>query len=156
VVGVSRLPLTSVEAPLPGFTFGRLGYCFRPAAAAAGSGPLTTPEDLLQTAGDVELAPIERVKLLELILRAVRVDEVAQLTPGLAQVLRWDQFAAADPLAIVREVMNSVTLSPYTDFTATVLAFVRQLVEVGRITPADRVDFLAHLVRQLGRHLTAY
>ena len=29
VVGASRLPLTSVEAPLPAFSFGRLFYCFR-------------------------------------------------------------------------------------------------------------------------------
>src|SRR5262245_14092982 len=30
VVGASRLPLTSIEAPLPSFSFGRLAYFYRP------------------------------------------------------------------------------------------------------------------------------
>src|SRR5262249_7029263 len=35
VVGVSRLPLTSVEAPLPDFSLGQLAYFYRPGPAAA-------------------------------------------------------------------------------------------------------------------------
>src|SRR5205823_2250954 len=42
VVGTSRLPLTSVEAPLPGFSLGQIGFYYRPAAVAAGAAPLTT------------------------------------------------------------------------------------------------------------------
>ena len=37
VVGASRLPLTSVEAPLPAFSLGELAYVYRP---AAGSEPM--------------------------------------------------------------------------------------------------------------------
>ena len=37
VVGTSRLPLTSVEAPLPAFTFGQLAYFYR---SDAGTEPI--------------------------------------------------------------------------------------------------------------------
>ena len=36
VIGTSRLPLASVEAPLPLFSFGQLFYCYRAAAEPAG------------------------------------------------------------------------------------------------------------------------
>src|SRR5207248_309459 len=36
VVGTSRLPLASVETPLPQFSFGELFYCYRPYAGSDG------------------------------------------------------------------------------------------------------------------------
>ena len=39
VVGTSRLPLSSLETPLPAFSFGQLFYCYRPDAPQA-SGPV--------------------------------------------------------------------------------------------------------------------
>ena len=53
-------------------------------------------------------------------------------------------------------MFNSLSLSPYTDFVAKALAFVRLLADRGTITATDRVDFLSHLIRQLSRHLAAY
>src|SRR4051794_23660577 len=46
VVGSGRLPLTSVEAPLPAFSFGELFYSYRP-GAPAGDGPLGSHEELV-------------------------------------------------------------------------------------------------------------
>src|SRR5205814_2555336 len=39
VVGTSRLPLHSVEAPLPDFSNGRLFYCYRPPEDELPTGP---------------------------------------------------------------------------------------------------------------------
>ena len=44
IVGTSRLPLTSVEAPLPGFAFGQLHYVY---CADAGETPSDSWEQLL-------------------------------------------------------------------------------------------------------------
>src|SRR5262245_4723763 len=47
VVGLSRLPLTSVEAPLPDFSLGRLAYFYRSGPYRAG-GPLRSWRDLAE------------------------------------------------------------------------------------------------------------
>src|SRR5207248_9009402 len=51
---------------------------------------------------------------------------------------------------------NAVALSPHTDFADQALTWLRGLTDRGVFTAAERVDFLAHLLRQLGRHLSAY
>lgn len=138
VVGTNRLPLTSIETPLPGFALGQLANCYRPSAVG---GPMTTPDEWAAVPGEVELAPAERPKHLEFVLRA---SAMAAGSPP------------ANVLQTLREVFNAVTLSPYTDFVARVFAALRRWAADGPITEADRIDFLAHLVRQLWRHLTAY
>src|SRR5205085_10235275 len=68
VVGASRLPLTSVEAPLPAFSLGQLAYCYRANGAA---GPSSTGvADFLDRAPDMGLGWLEKTKLLEAVLRA--------------------------------------------------------------------------------------
>jgi hypothetical protein len=146
VVGTSRLPLTSVEAPLPGYTLGQFAYWFRP--NNGGGGPLTSWSHICRLPDQVGLTDGERVKHLEFLLRAVPRDDLAALA-GLI----------VDPLEIphlLRGVFNAVTLSPYTDFVSKALEFLRLLVERGAIRHVDRIDLLCHLVRQLARHLTAY
>src|SRR5262249_27411494 len=66
VVG-TRLPLTSLEAPLPGYSLGLLGYvprCRRP-----GAGPMTSPRELIDYGLTDDINWVQRVKLLELVLR---------------------------------------------------------------------------------------
>jgi hypothetical protein len=128
VVGTSRLPLTSLEAPLPAFTLGRLGY-------------------FPQEAGGSRL---EDVKRLELLLRATPAGEIPATAPLLSQ--RGD----APVVALVRSLFNEVSLSPYTDFVAKALRFLECLRQDGSLTTAEYVDLLGHLLRQTGRHLTAY
>ncbi len=151
IVGVSRLPLTSIESPLPGFALGQLGYFHRPDAVAAGAGPMTSTDDLLRLLEAVDLSHAERVKHLELLIRATPADGIAALAEGYAAIVPGGQA-----LGLLRDVFNAVTLSPYTDFAAKALAFVRSLEQQGAVSADERLDFLAHLARQLGRHLTAY
>src|SRR5262249_22729605 len=44
----------------------------------------------------------------------------------------------------------------YTDFVDKTLAFLRELVRTSDISLEQYVDFLGWLLRQIGRHLTAY
>jgi hypothetical protein len=146
VVGTSRLPLTSLEAPLPAFTFGQLGYLYRSGAADV----LREPGHWLAIVCDPSLAEIERVKITELFLRTTDHDSLALAIPSLVD------RSSAEPFARMREVFNGVTLSPYTDFAAKALAVARLGRAAGLASAAHAADFLTWLLRHLGRHLTAY
>jgi hypothetical protein len=53
-------------------------------------------------------------------------------------------------------LFNEVALSPYTDLVDKTLAFVDALESQGSISFEGTIDFLGHMLRLLGRHLTAY
>src|SRR5262249_54365310 len=57
---------------------------------------------------------------------------------------------------LLRSVFNDVSLSPWTDFAEKAVGFLSLLVEGGQIAVTEQVDVLGSLLRQLGRHLTAY
>lgn len=152
VVGTSRLPLTSIEAPLPGFTLGDLAYFYQP---TVGPEPLQSPLDLI----DRGLTPAgkrrEEAKLLEAVLRNSAAD-LPEVTKRF--IARWQALGrhSADMVALLRTVFNEVALSPYTEFVDRALAFIRLLEEDGHVATADHADFLGFLLRHLARHLTAY
>jgi hypothetical protein len=154
VVGTGRLPLTSLEAPLPAFSLGRLGYFHRP-GAPVNSPPMTAAEliDLPRTAS---LAPAEQVKHLELVLRAMPPADADGWPTRHLEAWQASGQSVALLLGRLRETFNAVALSPYTDFADKALTWLRVMTERGTFTAAERVDFLAHLLRQLGRHLSAY
>jgi hypothetical protein len=159
VVGTSRLPLTSVEAPLPDFTLGQLGYFFRPHLAdeEAGAGPMPTLADLLQKAWARELNWLEKTKLLELLLRAAQPEQLEDAANLL--VHHWRAGSRQRPEEVphlLRSMFNDTALSPYTDFVPKTLAFLHCLVKRDALSVEQHVDFVSYLLRQLGRHLTAY
>jgi len=158
VVGASRLPLTSVEAPLPGFSLGHLAYVYQPLPAAHGTagGPMTSAHDLIERGLRHELAWREKAKLLETTLRAVAREDLAEMTRLF--VARWQGLAHTRQqlLYLLRTLFDEVALSPYTSFVDTTLAFVRQLTAMSYLSTEDAVDFLGYLLRHLARHLTAY
>jgi hypothetical protein len=146
VVGTSRLPLTSVEAPLPAFTFGELAYFSGRAAREL----MRSWRELLTRPGPVSLRHIP--KLLEAVLRAVPAAEISAVARHFTQ-------EKADPqlvLVSLRRLFNEVSLSPFTNLTEKVFALARLLAEhVGQ--HAQLGDYLlGPQLRQLGRHLTAY
>jgi hypothetical protein len=154
VVGTSRLPLTSVEAPLPDFSLGRLGYSYQPAPTDAG--PLRSWDGLIGRSLHAGLAWTEKAKLLETVLRSVDRSAVGEAADAFAW--RWSELGHAPPelLALLRTLFNDVALSPYTGFVVTTLAFVEAVVRGGHLMCDDQVDFIGSLMRQLARHLTAY
>src|SRR4051794_15174010 len=101
VVGASRLPLTSVEAPLPGFSLGRLAYFYRPAPRP--DQPARSWTELLESTRGVGLGRTQEAKLLETLLHATPFDEMVNLAPRLAQ-----QEAGPALLRRLRTLFNEV------------------------------------------------
>ncbi|HEX3316112.1 MAG TPA: hypothetical protein VHR72_14540, partial [Gemmataceae bacterium] len=134
IVGTSRLPLTSVEAPHPAFSLGQLVYVSR---ERAGDRPARRWSEIL--APDASMSAM----ILEAALRAVAPGDI----DALADAVRGRQ----DIASLFRQMFNEVSLSPYADFVDNALALVSKL-----LSPAEEIDLVGHLLRQLGRHLTAY
>lgn len=155
VVGTSHLPLSSVESPLPAFSFGQLFYCYRPAAPPT-SDPVRGWRSVLADMLAPSLNPREEAHLLETFLHAAPVEEMSDAAAVF--VRRWPECGrtAADLPALLRRLFNHVSLSPYTDLVAKTLAFLRALDERGLFHTEQVVDFLSFLLRQIGRHLTAF
>jgi hypothetical protein len=154
IVGASRLPLTSVEAPLPDFSLGALAYFHRqdcPRSEAMRSSVALIQEGLHGSA-----SWLQKTKLLEAMLRAVAWDELPAVADRFAR--RWREIGHHNHElpALLRSLFNEVSLSPWTEFVDKTLAFVRMLVDAGHLDIEARIDFLSSLLRQLGRHLTAY
>jgi hypothetical protein len=142
IVGTSRLPLTSVESPLPQFSLGQIGYLFS-------SEPGAEARLRLERLKDPQLTPFERARLLEFALRAADDDDV----PSFAESLLAVHADHGYWLELLAEMFNGVSLSPYTGLVTRTLALLRRLT---RTEQSARVDFLARLVRLIDRHLTAY
>src|SRR5262249_47469949 len=99
---------------------------------------------------------LEKAKLLEVLLRSVPPEEVSEAVEIF--VARWRQInhGVQEIPKLLRTLFNEVALSPHTDFVDKTLAFLQRLVDGGHLDAAGQVDFLSYLLRQLGRHLTAY
>jgi len=159
VVGTSRLPLTSLEAPLPAFSLGDLAYVHRPnsePSEVSSQSPMRTFHVLIQHAFLPDLAIQERAKLLETLLHATPAEKLGEAVELLLGRLPSLLHSSEELLALLRTMFNEVALSPYTDLVAKTLALLDALEEKQHVTSSAVVDFLAHLLRQLGRHLTAY
>jgi hypothetical protein len=153
VVGTSRLPLTSLENPLPAFTFGQLFYI--QTKGSENCGPSRSIADLLRRISDQLLAHGEEVKLLEFALRAESNDQ-----PAIVDLLGLRASSvgkAANGFSFwMHELFHEVSLSPYTNFADKVLRFAELLQEQGIWTTEERIDYLSWIIRHLVRHLTAY
>jgi hypothetical protein len=158
VIGCSRLPLQSVEAPLPAFSLGRLAYIHRTAIGAEmqRAVPMQSFRDLIEQGLHDDLAWLEKAKLLEILLRSTPQEEL-----GPAAVLlmsRWHALAYSDRafVKLCRTLFNEVALSPYTDFVDKLLLFLKNLTNQGHLTAEGHSDLLSYMLRQNARHLTAY
>jgi hypothetical protein len=155
VVGTSRLPLTSIEAPLPAFVLGQLAYVYRADLRAVAT-PLGSWQALLEHGLQQDLCRREQVKLLEVILRTAAAADVAAVAERF--VARWRELGrmTQELPSLLRNLFNEVSLSPYTQFVDNTLAWLDALVSLQAIDTDAHIDFLSHLLRQLGRHLSAY
>lgn len=154
VVGTSRLPLTSLEAPLPAFTLGRLAYFSRPEWDATAS--MRTPCELLERGLGNHLGWIEKAKLLETYLRATSAEETADAAERF--LVHWQALGHTnlDICDLMLTVFNEVSLSPWTGLADAAIGFVKTWEERSLLPSASAVDLLASLLQPLGRHLTAF
>ncbi|MBI3823586.1 MAG: hypothetical protein HY289_13030 [Planctomycetes bacterium] len=140
IVGTSRLPLTSVEAPLPAFSFGQLHYVYRD---DAGTSPMMSWQDLASCWSQPDLARAERAKLLEFVLRR-----------GTWAALFFSTAIGSQSMSLPlwRAMFNSVSLSPFTQFVDNALF----MINIGAPQHEDAIDFHGDLLCKLCRHLTAF
>jgi hypothetical protein len=179
VVGNSRLPLTSVESPLPQFVMGQLMYCYqcdaifrRPEFPNAISRYLQPDEssppifvlrppdyveliDFLTRCFHAELAWIEKVKLFELALRQPDEECARNCVHELGGRLSGLN-GRVDELTFIESMFNEISLSPYCGVMRAALWYVRRRLEIRSYSPEDEAGFLSHLLRQTGRHLAAF
>ncbi len=155
VVGTSRLPLSSVETPLPQFSFGQLFYCYRPGAPPSAA-PVRGWRSLLTNMLAPSLNPREEASLLETFLHAVPLEEMSEAVMALVHQWSQCQHTSADLPGLLRTIFNQVSLSPYTDLVPKTLSFLHALEASGIFHTDQVVDFLSFLLRHIGRHLTAF
>ncbi|MBI3406953.1 MAG: hypothetical protein HY040_01170 [Planctomycetes bacterium] len=140
VRGTSRLPLTSLEAPLPAFSLGQLDYLGL--ARANRSEPYRSWREILEA----HATPAGRI--LETVLRAVARQEIGELA---------ERLSSAPPTAAeFVDMFLNVSLSPYTSFVANAIGLLRELTRRGSMSVDAHCGVLRKLLRLLNRHLTAY
>jgi hypothetical protein len=154
VIGVSRLPLTSVEAPLPAFTLGQFAYFSQNRAAR--SKPMRSHQDLLAQGFSADSSKLEQAKLLEILLRSTAANELPDAAAQFG--LRWQETGhlPSQISQLLLSLFDEVALSPYTDFVDKMLRFVELFEELRVLAAAQHADFLSALLRRIGRHLTAF
>ncbi|MBI3836724.1 MAG: hypothetical protein HY288_02155 [Planctomycetia bacterium] len=153
VIGSSRLPITSLESPLPAFSLGRLAYLpERSDSRQEESDPIA----FLQSALAEDHKIIEQAKALEIALRAIDVHEAPSLMCVWEHSFRNHRETPDRIVGLFRAVFNTVALSPYTGFAGTLLATLRELASPERLGPAPVVDLVSYMLRHLCRHLTAF
>jgi hypothetical protein len=143
VVGTSRLPLTSVEAPLPAFSFGRLFYWFR--------------EDSQESWDELFRALLPRPeggKLLQTYLFTRRFEETTVWE--FVDLLGDSRALRHEILTALEAMFNDASLSPWTNLTERMLLFLGYIESTSVVTEEQVIDFLAGLLRKIGRHLTSY
>jgi hypothetical protein len=148
IVGTSKLPLYSVEAPLPAFTFGHLYYCYQQCVTDVAE-PMRDWQALLDAIDRPELAQRERARVLEAVLRHVDFGD-------LDQVVERMRAAPKDTVQLLRTVFNEVSLSPVTHFLGNARWLAAKLLVTHRLSAVEHFDLVGGLMRQLARHLTAY
>jgi len=203
VIGASRLPLTSMEAPLPAFSLGRLAYFHCPSRPDPemeplaywecpseevwNQGPLRSWRQLLARTLAGKWYKLEEARLLEFLLRAVPWQELRDLADEFAghfaeiEYRKWEElhsrFTEGDDHVCSRptslsadhtlpgrlglqglfsDLFNHASLTPDTGFVEKALAFLAILESQGHLQSEDVADVATRLLRQLGRHLTAY
>jgi hypothetical protein len=158
VVGVSRLPITSLESPLPAFSLGLLGYL---PSLLAGSAPHSDAVAMLAemldgTASNRATIDRDRVVALEIALRAVGDDRESAIVDVLLAYLDRDGNDAAAVAALFVQLFNQVALSPYTGFVRRTSRVLDALSRDPRFGRAAATDLVATLLVNLCRHLTAF
>src|SRR5262249_5508471 len=154
----SRLPLSSLEAPLPAFSLGEMAYFYRRGvlADALRQPALSQWQELVQHSLVQDLSWLEQAKLLETLLHAVPTEQIPSACTAFLD--RWHTLGNgnADIVRLVHTLFNEASLSPYTDLVEKALAFVEELERQHHLSQETVADFLSSLLRLQGRHLTAY
>ena len=165
VCGVSRLPITSIETPLPDFSLGNLAYIgaegkYDTAAAEAYANGSSEPRrdwtELIDAALAQPPASTRQAHLLEAALRTSTEVPIVELAERLIEKSRLRGWSGDNVVALIRTLFHNLALSPYTNFVDRLAALLSELARPQRLGPEPVVDLLSYMLRQLVRHLTAF
>lgn len=137
LVGTSRLPITSIETPLPAYTLGMIAY-------VPGGGGAEAIRDTLMLAprvADESISVERRARTLENLLRSASSEQMVAIARALAPI---------DLAPILRAMFNLLVLSPYTCLVDNLVAL---LLHIDR--PAA-IGAIGYMLRHLARHLNAF
>ncbi|HTM52670.1 MAG TPA: hypothetical protein VL175_01505 [Pirellulales bacterium] len=152
IVGTSRLPITSLESPLPAYSFGQLAYL----PSLRGKEFWHDAAKFLEAALGATAELAEQARALEVALRDERC-EIEHVATVLARGPGREQNAAEQPFwaGLFRELFQTVALSPYTSFADRLVALLARLGEQPAATSAA-ADVFGYMLRRLCRHLTSF
>jgi len=146
VVGISRLPITSLESPLPCFSLGELSYFPVESEDFPPNAPARDRLCGLLTLTDGNLAG----RALEFALRGLPAsdDEAIVAALGEAGPERAD--------LLLRRVFNQAALAPHTGFANRLVGLVERLAAERWFGTQRVLQLYSFMLRQLCRHLTAF
>jgi hypothetical protein len=153
VVGTSRLPITSLESPLPDFSLGRLAYL--PGLSDVEE-PWTDSLQFLSAALAGSRPLVEQAKSLETALRAAGHIPSTELAKVLKNSAHTADRGPAWTSGLLRAVFNGVALSPYTHFSDAMVGLIVELADSLWFGLAEATDAIGYMLRHLCRHLTAF
>ena len=176
VTGVSRLPITSVEAPLPEFALGQLAYIpgldslitnLNRQRDGQRDGQDDAPRDGHRGSDASHGNSIDALwqfalgatptgaaaRALEAGLRAAEGQgELAALT----DLIRATPGGGARALELVQTMFHEVSLSPFTRWAPNTIRLLDSLSSSDLCGVEGPLDVASHMLRHLVRHLTAY
>jgi hypothetical protein len=146
VVGTSRLPITSLESPLPSFSLGQFSYF--PVDLPQSEVPTSMADSLFNL---LEVANSQvAARALEFALRSLPQESTIQVVSILRRV------GSERGSELLRTVFNQAALAPHTDFASRLIKLVEMLAEEDWFGAERALTLLAFMLRQLCRHLTAF
>jgi hypothetical protein len=153
VIGTSRLPITSLESPIPNFSLGRLAY----QTFTDQQSEVSHDAVAWLTAGLAgEHDPLAQAKALETALRAAGSRELLRVTEALETFAAQPGDEIAQVNRLLRDVFNGAALSPYTHFSDALVELIERLAERPWFGPQAALTALSYMLRHLCRHLTAF
>ncbi|MCI0378942.1 MAG: hypothetical protein L0215_15145, partial [Gemmataceae bacterium] len=147
VIGTSRLPLNSVESPLPVFQLGKLAFLPQRAHCAEPAGDW---RDLM------ELGIRNSAGAFEAFLHSLEGKDLKKVIWKVANLARRGEESPLLLLNQCYQLLNNISLTPYTSFTDNMLSLLRVLVDRGELPLSLYLGFLCSWINLICRHLTAY
>jgi hypothetical protein len=158
VVGADRLPITSLESPLPWFSLGQLAY-FPAPAHPTDLRPVRKPlhwlAKLAESSSDRQTPGAPMPRTLELVLRASSPPDIAEVAARFAS-LATRPGPEWEPVSLLRTLFNYVALSPYTSFAPNWSRFLLEVARQNKQWRERALDVFSYMLRHLVRHLTSY
>ena len=155
ILGTSRLPMTSLESPLPGFTFGQLAYFPNLRRTGSENLPAGQIQDLMRQL-DHRSDRSDVATLLEFSLRRLQANEVSSFGLEFSQHCCQVGISADELAQVVKLMFNHLSLSPYTQFVDNLVQLLEGWGAPGLLGPHRVADIMSYLLRHLVRHVTAY